>query len=69
MIEINRLIHPGQRNLVMYVVINKEQRSAMKRVKKDYGHISVSWIQYKFHVSLKEAEKILEEFNDKTRSS
>lgn len=46
--------------------ISKEIMRALKIVKKLHGQVSISWIQYKFKVSFKEAEKILGEFNGHT---
>lgn len=43
--------------------LSKEIMRALKIVKKLHGQVSVSWIQYKFKVSFKEAERILGEFN------
>jgi len=42
--------------------LTKEIRKKLREMKKLYGNVSVSWIQYKYHVSFKEAERIREEF-------
>lgn len=46
--------------------LSKEIMRAIKIVKKLHGQVSISWIQYKFKLSFKEAEKILGEFNGHT---
>jgi len=35
----------------------------MNEIKKKYGQISPTWLQYKYKISFKEAEKVLKEFD------
>jgi len=42
--------------------MTKEMLKVIKEAKRRCGRVSVPWIQYKFHVSFSEAQRILIEF-------
>lgn len=43
--------------------ITKEIRRTINEIKKRHGQVSESWLQYKYKISFKEAEKVLKEFS------
>lgn len=47
------------------MIITKELLKAMKAIQKKYGNVSASYLQYKYRVSFKEAERLRGEFYDR----
>lgn len=42
--------------------LTKPMKKTLNEIKKKFGRVSTPWIQYKYHVSFKEAEMLLKKY-------